>query len=313
MYRNIRLAGGTYKHTDLSLNAQRTINFWPQPQDRNNAKSPYIIESFLGLKDFSEDEGKDRGMLEHIGVLYKVTGTDLVSIDVVGAVTVLGTIPGDSRAVIEGFGTSIVVTADGVAYTWDGTTFTTGSDADFETPQTVTVINNQAIYDGDNGRFGVSDVGNALSINALNYGTAESKADNLLRPYAFGTIIYMFGSKTIEQHWNDPNAVQPPISRIEGGTINIGLGAVHSIANDGSAIYFLGEDNQVYALANGNPVPLLPKVIAREIASFSVKSDAIGWTMQIDGQWFYVLKFTDADRTFIFPKGGEWFELSSGV
>jgi hypothetical protein len=41
--------------------------------------------------------------------------------------------------------------------------------------------------------------------------------------------------------------------------------------------------------------------------------------MQIDGQWFYVLKFPSADRTFIYPKGirrdvrGEAFELSSGV
>ena len=35
--------------------------------------------------------------------------------------------------------------------------------------------------------------------------------------------------------------------------------------------------------------------------------------MCLDGQWFYVLKFPDADRTFIYPKGGQWFELSSGV
>ena len=312
MYRNIRLAGGTYKHTDLSLNAQRTINFWPQPQDRGNAKSAYVIESFPGLKSYSTGSGVHRGTFAHLDVMYNLTGTTLSSVDSNGTRTTLGTIPGDSRAVFDGFGTSIVLTVDGVAYTWDGTTLTTGSDVDFETPQTVTVNNNRAIYDGDNGRFGVSDVGSALSINALNYGNAESKADNLLRPYTFGTVVYMFGSKTIEQWWNDTSVTDPPYSRIEGGTMEVGLGAVHSIANDDSMVYFFGDDNQVYGLANGL-TPLLPKVIVREIASFSTKSDAVGWTMQIDGQWFYVLKFPTGDRTFIFPKGGEWFELSSGV
>ena len=313
MYRNIQIAGGSYKHTDLSLNAQRTINFWPQAQDRGNAKASYVIESFPGLKAFSSGSGLNRGMFAHLGVLYKLTGTTLSSVDASGVRTTLGTIPGDGRAVFAGFGTSIVFTANSVAYTWNGTTLTTASDADFETPQTVAVLNNRAIYDGDNGRFCVSDVGNALSINALNYSTAESKADNLLRPYTFGTVAYMFGSETIEQWWNDTSVSDPPYSRIEGGTIEIGLGAVYSIDNDDRNIYFFADDNQVYSLTNGAPVPLLPKVIVREIAAFTTKSDAVGWTMQIDGQWFYVLKFPSADRTFIFPRGGEWFELSSGV
>ena len=192
MYRNIHVAGGTYKHTDLSLNAQRTINFWPQSQDGGNAKSSYTIESFFGLKLFSDGQGVNRGIFCHLGILYKLTATTLTSIDSAGVRTTLGTIPGDSRAVFAGFGTSIVVVADGVAYTWDGSTFTVGSDVDFETPQTVTVINQQAIYDGDDSRFGVSDVGAALSISALNYGTAESRPGTLKRPYAFGTVVYMF-------------------------------------------------------------------------------------------------------------------------
>ena len=311
-YRALSMAGGTYRHTDLGISAQRTINFNPQLQDAGNEKSPYIIESFYGLKPFSTNSGLHRGIFAHQGVGYILLGTTLSSFDSSGALTTLGTIPGDGRAVFDGLGSIVIVTANGVAYTWDGTTFTVGSDPDFETPYTVTVINSQAVYDGDDGRFGVSDVGLPLTINPLNYATAESKADTLLRPFAFGTNVYMFGSEAIEQWWNS-GAGSPPFDRIEGGLINIGLGAVHSVANDDEGIFFFADDDQVYYLLGGVPTALLPKVIVREISSFMRKSDAVGWTMQLDGQWFYVLKFTSADRTFIFPKKGQWFELSSGL
>jgi hypothetical protein len=313
MYKALAVAGGTYKHADLSLSAQRTINFWPQRQEAGNEKSPYTLESFYGLASFSAGTGLNRGIFEHLGVLYKLTGTTLTSVSSTGVRTTLGTIPGDDRAIFDGFGTGIVITADGVAYYWNGVTLTTGSDTDFETPDSVTVINSQALYDGDNGRFCSSDVGAPLTINALNYATAEYQADSLVRVYAFLTVVYMMGSKSIEQWWNNPQVEQPPFSRIEGGSVNRGLGALHSVANDGQVIYFFGSDDQVYSLLGASATPLLPKVIVREIQSFTTKDDAIGWCMSIDGQWFYVLKFPSADRTFVYPKGGEWFELSSGV
>lgn len=313
MYRPIRLAGGSYRHTDRGLTAQRTVNFWPQRQDAGNEKAPYVLESFYGLKAFATGDGVNRGMLSNLGTLYKLTGTTLSSVDQYGTHTTLGTIPGDSRAVFADFGVGFVVTADNVAYWWNGTTFTTATDVDFETPQAVTVINSRAIYDGDTGRFGVSDVGAPLTINSLNYATIESRADNLLRPYAFQTTVYMFGEGLIEQWWNNAQVDNPPMSRIEGGTINIGLGARHSVANDGQVMYFFGADDQVYSLTGSTATPLLPMVIVREISAFSTKTDAVGWCMSLDGQWFYVLKFPTASRTFIYPKGGEWFELSSGV
>jgi len=322
MRAQVILAGGSHKHTDLSLTAQRTINFFPQRQEAGNEKSPYILESFYGLKPFAASSGLNRGIYAHLEILYVLLGTTLSSVSSAGVLTTLGTIPGDGRAVFEGINTSIVIVADGVAYSWDGTTFSTASDPDFETPNAVTVINNQALYDGDNGRFAVSDVGQPLVINALNFGTAESRADSLLRPYRNNTVIYMFGSKTIETWWNDGQG-NPPFTRIEDGTIEIGLEAIHSIASDDQLIYFLGDDHQVYALSGTVPVPLLPLTIVRDIRKFAIRSDAVAWTMQIDSQWFYVIKFPSADRTFVYPRPpksladrgvkGDWFELSSGV
>ena len=311
-YRAIELAGGTYQHLDLSLTSQRTINFQPQRQQARNEKSSYTLESFYGLKPSVIGAGANRGIFEYQGVLYQLSATTLYSISSGGVRTSVGTIPGESRAVFAGLGTSIIVAVDGVAYTWDGSTFTVGTDVDFETPQTVTVMNLQALYDGDESRFGVSDVALPLTINALNYATGESNGDNLLRPYAFGTTVYMLGSSSIEQWWNSGDG-NPPFDRIEGGLIEIGLGALHGVANDDNGIYLFGDDDQVYYIQGSVATPILPKVLVREINGFSTKSDAVAWTMQLDGQWFFVLKFKTGDKTYIYPKGGEWFELSSGV
>jgi len=311
-YLPVILAGGTFKAKDLSLTAQRTVNFWPQIQDAKNARSPYTLESFYGLKPFATGEGLNRGIFAHQDILYKLSGTTLFSVNSSGIKTTIGTVAGDSQAVFDGLSSTVIITADGVAYTWDGTTFTVGTDTDFESPDTVTVLNSQALYNGAGGRFGVSDVGLPLTINALNYATAESKADILLRPYAYGNIVYMFGSEAIEQWWNSGTG-NPPFDRVEGGMINIGLGAVHSVASDDKGVYFFGADNQVYYLLGGVPTPLLPREIVRDIAALPTRGDAIGWAMEVDGQWFYVLKLPIGNKTYIFPKGGQWFELSSGT
>ena len=308
----INLAGGTYKHKSLPLSAQVTRNFWPQLQQVGNAKSTYILESFPGKTLFGNQSGNaDRGMLEHQGILYKVTDTALYSVDSNGTHTSLGTIPGAGRCILDGIGSSVVVVTGGVPYVWNGSSLTTVTDVDLETPNACAHLNNQIIYDGDGGRFCSSDVGDATSINALNYATAESDADDLQRPYVHNQILYLMGDKTIEPWWNS-GIGQPPFDRLEGAIIQVGLGALHSVANSDDYVYLLGVNNQIYAVQEQNARAISTQAIAREISGFSLVSDAIGFCYNIDGQWFYEITFPTADRTFCYPEGGEWFELSSG-
>ena len=85
MYREIALTGGSEKHTSLQLSAQRTVNLWPQIQPTGNEKSTYILESFYGLKPFSTNTGLNRGVFEHRGVGYHLTGTSLSRVETSGA------------------------------------------------------------------------------------------------------------------------------------------------------------------------------------------------------------------------------------
>lgn len=312
----INLAGGTYKHRSLPLSAQRTINFWPQKQTDEKAKSTYILECFPGYLLFgTQAGGTDRGMLEHKDVLYKVSGTTLYSVSSSGVHTSLGTVPGAGRCIFAPIGSNFVISTGTLRYYYNGSTVTQITDSDLEAGNSATTLNNQVIYDGLNGRFGVSDVGVATSINGLNYATAESDADDLQRCYAFNSVLYNMGTKTIEP-WYNSGQGNPPFDRFEGAMINVGLGAVHSVANDDDAIYFLGDDKQVYLLRGGasaaiTPISTLP--MAEAFKAYGTTSDAIGWCMNLDGQWQYHLTFPAEGKSWVYNVGGEWFETSSGV
>lgn len=307
----INLTGGSYRHKSLPLSAQVTKNFWPQIVDKNNAKSPYVLESFVGLKLFSTIDGNaDRGMLEHKGVLYKVSGEKLFSVDSLGSATELGDIPGGERCILEGINGNVVIVTGGNVYQWDGATITLATDVDLETPNGVAHLNNQMIFDGDDGRFGTSDVGDALSIDGLNYATAESNADDLQRVYSFNQLLYMVGDKTTE-NWYNSGVGNPPFDRLQGSVHPIGTEAPYSVASDNEAVYLLGHDRQAYILQGGQNKSISDYALTKEFTSYTDVSDATGWCMNLFGTWCYVLTFPIQGKTWVYPKGGEWFEWSS--
>ncbi len=308
----INLTGGTYKHPSLPLSAQVTRNFWPQQIDNMSAKSPYILHSWPGLTLFGSGTGADGGQFEHNGVLYHVCGTTLYTVASDGTHTARGTIPGTGPCIFDGIGQSVVIVRFGQASVWNGITLEQVTDPDLETPNSVAHINNQIIYDGDEGRFAVSDVGDATSINGLNYATAESNADDLIRVFTFAEQVLMFGNKTIEPWWNS-GVGNPPFDRVQGGVIQIGLKALHSVAKNKDSLYFLGTDFRIYRHSAGNATAVTDKALARAISEFADASDAIGWCFTKDDQYFYQITFPEADKSFVYPEGGQWFEVSSGV
>lgn len=315
----INLTGGDYKHKSRPLTKQRTRNFWPQLLSTEKAKSRYILQSFYGLKEWASPNiaGVDRGQLENQGKLYKVTGTQLYQVLSDGTHTPLGFISGSNRCIMWAMGAQVIIAnGNGSVFTWDGTNLVQNTSINLGQPRSVTVLNNQAIYDNGSGQsFDVSDVGTPNTINGLNNAQAESDSDELLRVYAYRETLYNMGDKTIELWWNSGQG-NPPFDKIQGAIINVGLGALNSVADTPDFIFLLGTDRQVHTLTGGTTsvdTVISTPAMAREFKKYSVIEDAIGWTMQLEGQWFYVLKFPIQDITWVYPVGGEWFEWGSNA
>lgn len=314
----INITGGSYKHKSRPLTKQVTRNFWPQLIATKKARSEYILQSFYGLKLFKEQAGNsDRGMLANQNKLYKVTDNTLYEVNSVGTHTTLGTIPGSNRCILKAMGSQIIVAnGSGQIYIWDGTTLTQNTNINLGNPRSVAVLNNQALYDAGTGQgFDVSDVGLPASISGLNNAQAESYSDDLLMVYAFRETAYMMGRETIELWWNSGQG-NPPFDKIQGAVINMGLDAIHSAADDPDYIFFLGNDKQFHSLTPGSSAVdtvISNPAMAEKIAKYLVTSDCIGWTMQLQGQRFYVAVFPTENVTWVHSVGGEWFEWGEGT
>lgn len=313
----VNITGGSYEHRSRPLLKERTRNFWPQLLKTKKARSEYLLQSFYGLKLFKElSAAADRGMLVNQGNLYRVADTTLYQVSSDGTHTSLGTIPGSGRCILKALGSQVIVAnGGGQVYIWNGSTLTQNTSANIGSPRGVAVLNNQAIYDAGSGQgFDVSDVGAPETINGLNNASAESFSDQLLIPYAWRENLYLMGTDTIEL-WYNSGQGNPPFDKIQGAIINVGLDAVHSVADNTDFLFFLGSDKQFHTLTAGSAAvdtPISNAALTEKIHGYGTTSDCIGWTMELKGQWFYCATFPTQDISWVLPIGGEWFEWGTG-
>lgn len=307
----INITGQTYESRSRVLSNQLTQNWYAELVDNPTAKSQYVLHPTPGLKSFgTADSGDDRGLFEHQGILYHVSGTSIYTVSASGTHIDIGTIPGTGRCIFAGMGSKVLIVTQGKAYQYDGSSVAEITDSDLETPNSVAHLNNQALYDGDGGRFCSSDVGDATSINALNFATAESHADDLLRVFVFDQTAYLFGERTIETWWNS-GVGKPPFDRVEGGIHQVGLGALHSVDRNDHALYFLGDDSHIYRIVSGTLQQVSDISMHREIASHATVSDALGVCFTMAGQFFYCFILPAQNKSYLFSESTGWTSLSS--
>lgn len=288
----------------------------PQLLDDPVLKDKFILDSFVGQKLFTTEEGIGRGVFFHNDVIYRVCGTKLYSIIADGTHTQLGTIDGTDRVIFDAMNADLIIVADRKAWVWNGTTLSQITDASLQSPDSVCVINSQAIFDTNNDSFVVSNVGDASTIDPANSAAAEYNADNLIRCYKFAQILFLFGQRTVEQWWNSGSG-NPPFARVENSTIEIGLGGLHAVNNNLNAVYFLGSDRRVYRILKGSyqAEPVSNNALVREFSGYSTIADTQIECIDMNNQNFVVLTFPTANKTWVYLEGrsGQWFQWSSGT
>ena len=108
----------------------------------------------------------------------------------------------------------IVDGVNGYIFNFNTSVFVRITDVDFPGADTVTFFNGRFVVNKPNtGQFYISDLYNGLSWDALNFATAESDPDNLVRVIADGGSLILYGDKTTEM-WGDTGAADFPYGRI---------------------------------------------------------------------------------------------------
>jgi hypothetical protein len=304
----LKLVGATSENRSHQANNELTKNWYPQIPE-GNANAAAIFLPWLGSKAFATSAGNlDRGLHVWNNTLFHVVNQSLFSVDTAGVYTLLGTVLGTQRCVFSNSivgSTDLMVIAAGGVYTWDGTTFATGAFS----ADSVTYLNSKSIYDGSGQEFGVTGAGGPLSITST--GASESAPDDIRRPYAFNQWVYMFGVETIEPFY-DKGAGSPPLARIDNAIMQKGLGGFYTVANTDQALYFLGDDSNVYQIVQSQLTKISPPSMVNTIKDLN-KTNATGYTITVGGQDFYILWFSDGITWAYLEEYGEWFNLSTGI
>lgn len=167
----------------------------------------------------------------------------------------------------------VFVDPDNGAYTVTSSAVINFADADLPAPCDVTEIDGYFIFAIADGRVFSSGL-NAVTVSALDFAKAESKPDSLLRVIAYGGILFLFGTETVEVWQDTANATGFPFSR----SVVIGRGLIGRYAVAGheegftKALIWVAEDNTVVRLNGGTAEKISPPDLDRAIASVSDKN-----------------------------------------
>ena len=310
----VQVTGPTYQSRSRPLSSQLTQNWYQQFNEAQ--KDPYVLLPFPGLPLLGNAQGKDRAFHRMAEINYQVKGTSLYEIDKLGNHTLRGAIPGTGYAIMADDGINMFIVTD--LKVWQYSTDTNAvkevTDVNITGAKSVDFFNNQFIYTFD--KFStISNVGDGASASGLNIVGEETLPDDLVRDFVFEEIIYRMGVRSVVGWWNNP-ALTPPIDRLSGRVFNVGLAAIHSVAETDQAFYWLGDDFAIYRASGGSEERISTDAISNVISKYSRVDDAIANTFTFEGQNFYQITFPTGNRTFVINESlgvNGWFELSSGV
>ena len=319
------LVGPSYQERSLPFDAQRTINLYPVADETKQGKEISAMYSVPGKTLFATaGVGPIRAVFyASNGRAFAVSGIELYEVDSAGTVTLRGTLnAGSSTVTIDENGSQLAICDSQYVYifTYATNVFAAVTDPDLPSAGTLCFLDGYFIVSKNlSGAFYISSLYGGTAWAPLDFATAESSPDSLVRVFNGVGQLWLFGDTTTEI-WTNIGGTGFPFARISGAKIEVGCAAAHSVVSLDNSIFWLGKDvrgNGVVYRANGfSPQRISTHAIEYKLQSLSTLSTMRGYSYQQDGHSFYVL--TDGSATTIVYDTATqmWHErgfISSGV
>lgn len=170
---------------------------------------------------------------------------------------------------------------------------------------------------GYSGRFAWSDMLDT-TFDALNFATAESMPDSLVRVFAWRGVLVLFGETSIE-FWQSTGDLAAPFQAIAGTASNYGLADMRSVQIVGDSLIFLarapGGARTVCKLDGYQPVRVAPPDLEYKLNLSTEYSVASSSAFTASGHDFYLLTFSDASYVYDAASGiwSTWASPGSSV
>jgi hypothetical protein len=308
--------GPAYKVRAVTLAAEQCINLYPE---FGNATSKNVM-CLLGTPGkrlwLNFPGGAVRGLLRVNPTNALVVSNDRVYRVTSGGVsTLLGTITGGTTPVsMASNGTTVMIAAGSLGYYVDIATWALIqiTDPDFLGADFVGYLDGYFVFNQPGTqRFQISDL-LSISINPLDFASAEGAPDLLVALLIDHREVWLFGETSTEVFWNSGNP-DFPIERINGAFMEHGIAAKYSAAKMDNTVYWLGYDDNgqgIVVRATGyDPQRCSDHGVEYAMSQMSRIDDAVAYTYQQEGHFFYVLSFPTAQQTWVLDSTtGMWHQ-----
>lgn len=303
----IGLVGGSNQERSLPFDAQRTINLYAASDPQGKEAS--ALYGTPGLQLFSTcGVGTVRGAYAPAnGRAFVVSGSGLYEIESNGTSTLRGTLDTSSGIVsIDENGVQLGI-CDGTyvyIFTYASNAFAKVTDVDLPTAGTITFIDGYFVISKvDTGSFYISALYDGTSWAALDFATAESSPDELLRVYNAVGQLWLFGTHTTEI-WTNTGAASFPFERISGAKMEVGIIAPHTAIAVDNSIFWVGQTDigsGIVYRANGfSPTRISTSPIEKRIQACPTPETLSAYTYQQEGHTFYVITGGGMETTLVY-------------
>jgi hypothetical protein len=289
------------------VSSERLINGYLEQTPRGKAPTP--IYGTPGFSAFATT-GEVRAMCAVADRLFAVNTTALVEIESDGTVTALGNIPAGTVDIASD-GTNVVVTVNGAIYVYNGSTVTEETDPDAPDASSVEYLNGFYVYtEEDAEQFFISPQNDPLgNYDALDFDSADTSPDKLVRTRRVGRDLLLFGKESVE-FWFYSGDPTFPISRYQDTPIDIGLIGVRAEAATNETVFWIASDKTVRRLDGRTATRISTFAIEKEIESWSDASLTVATAHVWQGHLFVV--FRNPDGCIVWDQATQlWHERQS--
>lgn len=265
----VPILSGIYADNKAQVRTSYPVNMIPVPV-RSGISNGYLRPGY-GLVQQGVGPGADRGGIEWRGVMYRVMGTKLVSIDALGTLAVIGNVGAGGWCSFDYSFDRLSISSGGRLYYWNGSTLTQVTDADLgQSIDHVWVDGYFMSTDGSS--LVVTELTDPTQVNPLKYGSSEVDPDPIVCILKLRGEIYAGNRHTIEVFSNVGGDFFP-FSRVDGAQVQRGVIGTHAACIFGDVIAFVGsgrnEPPAVHIAGSGSSEKISTDEIDKILATYT--------------------------------------------
>lgn len=315
------LTTGAYTSRSVVASAQRCVNLYGEknPKDSIFPFTYYPTPGLTLLATAVPTFGTGwRGLYTASnGTTYGICGSSVFAIASDWTLTLLGDIGSESGQVSMTDNSTYLMIVDGSSNGWTvklaDNTFAVMADSAFLGGNRVDYGDGFLVLNRPETQQWYVSLANEITFDATDFAAKSGFSDKLVGAIVSKRYVYLLGELTSEVWFNAGNAAFP-YERLPGVFMQYGCAAVGSIAQMDGNVYWLAQSKEGVAFIcrseQFNAVQISTFALNNELATYPDLSDAIGFTYEIEGHFFYVLTFPTADKTWQYDLStGEWNEL----